>query len=135
MNFLKFMNSLFKVIINSLFQSIVRKTLFNKILVKISVDSPKELNLIKYKIADYFNSYLDTPEEAGDFSKFIGFLKTGQSNHFTLIGINYFDNEFKLSIFPQNNNDKNIASYGPFRRLASTYSKESIGNLVSIRIK
>ncbi|KKR86994.1 MAG: hypothetical protein UU34_C0008G0018 [Candidatus Curtissbacteria bacterium GW2011_GWA1_41_11] len=106
----------------------------NKILVKISVDSPKELNLIKYKIADYFNSYLDTPEEAGDFSKFIGFLKTGQSNHFTLIGINYFDNEFKLSIFPQNNNDKNIASYGPFRRLASTYSKESIGNLVSIRI-
>ena len=105
-----------------------------KILVKISVDSPKEMNLLKYKVADYFSSFLDTPEETGNFTEFLNFLKTGDSIHFQLIGINYFDDGFKLSLFPQNNKDANITSYGPFKRKANTYLKEDIANIVSIRI-
>lgn len=104
------------------------------VLVKISVDSPKEINLIKYKIAHYFNSFLDTPEAAGDFTRFLDFLKNGNSEHFTLIGVNYYDKGFKLSIFPQNNKDENITGYGPFKRHIGNFSKENIENIISIRI-
>lgn len=105
-----------------------------KILVKISVDSPKEMNLAKYKIADYFGSFLDTPEETGNFTDLLNFLKTGDSSHSQLIGIYYFDDGFKLSLFPQNNKDANITTYGPFKRRVISYVKEDIANIVSIRI-
>ena len=104
------------------------------ILVRISADSPKEINLIKYKISDYFNSYLDTPEYVGDFAKFLNFLKTGDSEHLTLIGVNYFDKGFKISVFPQNNKDENVTSYGPFKRHVNAFSKENIGNIISVRV-
>lgn len=105
-----------------------------KIFVKISVDSPKELNLVKYKIADYFNSYLDTPEDVGDFTKLLNFLKTGVSTNYILIGSNFFDKDFKLSVFPQNNRESNISNYKLYKNHVSSYMKESLGNIISIRI-
>lgn len=105
-----------------------------KVYVKVSVDSPKELNLIKYKIADYFDSYLDTPEDVGDFTKLLHFLKTGISTNLTLIGVNFFDKEFKVSIFPLNNKDNNISNYGLYKSHVSSYSQENLANIINIRI-
>lgn len=106
----------------------------NKILVDISADSQKEINLLKYKISDYFNSFLDVPEANGSFDKLLNFLKTGESTHYKLIGINFFDNSFKVSIFPQHNRIENVAKFNLFKQKFSSATQAEIGKIVDIRV-
>ena len=105
-----------------------------KIIFDISADSSKENNLIKQKLSKWFQSYIDTPEVSGNFTKLMNFIKSGESEHFLLIGINFFDNEYKLSIFPQFNQQRNIASYWLMKHKFGRAGPEALDKFVSIRV-
>jgi len=105
-----------------------------KITFDISADSSKENNLIKQKLSKWFQSYIDTPEVSGDFTKLMNFIKSGESEHFLLIGINFFDNEYKLSIFPQFNQQRNVALYQLMKQKFNKAGPEVLDKFVSIRV-
>lgn len=105
-----------------------------KIVINISADSSKEINLIKHKLSNWFQSYIDTPEVTGDFTKLMDFIKSGESEHFSLIGISFFDNEHKVTIFPQFNQQKNIASYQLMKQKFNRAGPNVLDKFVNIRI-
>lgn len=105
-----------------------------RIYIYIAADSSKEINLIKHRLSGWFQSYIDTPEVNGDFTKLLNFLKSGESTHFLLIGISFFDSEHKVSIFPQYNQTKNISTYQLVRQKFSRADPDSLSNIVNIRI-
>lgn len=106
----------------------------DKISIDISVDSSKELNIIKFKLTEYFRSYIDVPEVVGDFSKILTFLQSGESEHYLLIGSNYYDNEYKISVFPQFNQTKNIAHYAPYKTKYNNAHSSVLDSIVNIRV-
>lgn len=105
-----------------------------KITFDISADSSKEINLIKQKLSKWFQSFIDIPEVTGDFTKLLNFIKSGESDHLLLIGVNFFDNEYKLSIFPQFNQQRNIATYQLMKQKFNRSGQEALEKLVNIRI-
>ncbi|MBI4039524.1 hypothetical protein HY388_01730 [Candidatus Daviesbacteria bacterium] len=118
----------------SIYKFVRLKRSDGKIIFDISADSSKENNLIKQKLSKWFQSYIDTPEVKGDFTKLINFIKSGESEHFLLIGINFFDNEYKLSIFPQFNQLRNIASYQLMKQKFNRAGPEVLDKFVNIRV-
>lgn len=105
-----------------------------KLFIDIAADSTKEINLIKQKLSAWFETYIDVPEVTGNFDKLLEFIKSGESAHFELIGINYLDDVYKVSVFPQHNLQRNITLYRPIKRKFEGANKEVLDRLVNIRI-
>lgn len=106
----------------------------SKVFINIAADSSKEINLIKQKLSHWFNTFVDVPEVAGNLQKLLAFIKTGESDHFQLVGTNYFDDEYKLSVFPQYNQQKNIVSFRPFKQKFASSTTDVLERFINIRI-
>jgi len=104
-----------------------------KIVVKISADSSKEFDLICKTLQNWFGSYIDTPQIKGSFKKLVNFLNNGESNDFLLTGVSYFQDNYKIAVFPKYNIFENIALFSPYKKRMETLERPE-DDFVKIRI-
>lgn len=98
-----------------------------KLLVRISADSPKEIELIRSVLNNAFRIYLDTPQVHATFDRLAQFLKTGDASHFLLTGGTYFHDEYRISVLPKYGRPQNIASCSSYSgRLANVSKPEAV---------
>ena len=94
----------------------------NLLTIWVSVDSEKEFRIIRNALRAWFGIYIDTPEVKGDFTKFSAFLKKGESDHFIATGVTYFDDNYRISIFPKYNKPENATKYPPYKSKISRFA-------------
>ncbi len=94
----------------------------NKIVIRVSADSEKEYKIIRNALRTWFGVYIDTPDFQGDFKKLSSFLKNGESEHFTVTGVNYFHGNYSISIFPKYNKPENVTKFQLYKNKFSAIS-------------
>lgn len=103
---------------------------FGGLEIKISADSKKENDLIKRVLKRIFKAFIDSPESSGSFNDLKDFLKTGESQHFLLIGTTYFQGDYIISVFPKFGIHRSVDNFGHFKqKLRGENFQESIARI------
>jgi hypothetical protein len=70
----------------------------SKLRIAMSMDSTKEYNVTIRTLEKWFNVYIDTPQSSKSLEKIEQFILTGDSPNFVLVGVTYFNDNFKFTI-------------------------------------
>jgi hypothetical protein len=115
------------------YKFITIRKMASQLFVTLSMDSSKEYNIAKSSLQQALGSYLDTPQTNVRYNKLETFLETGNSKHFLLMGVTYFDHNYRVSISDMYNRPENVSNLNSYKRkIKLTQKKQEI--IIQIRI-
>lgn len=98
----------------------------------VAADSKKEYALIRRALADYFNSYVDSPQIDAGLTTLRNFLRSGVSENFQLVGVTYVQDDFRIAVSPKFGRQINVTNHGPLTTYLNAHDPERV--VVQMRI-
>lgn len=87
----------------------------DKLQMRISADTRKEVGLIKVGLRNEFGVLIDAAEQSGSFANLNNFLRSGTSRHFLLAGVTLLQDQYRLMLSPKFNMPLNVADYSLYQ--------------------
>jgi len=100
-----------------------------RIEVQVSADSKAEYKRIRSALIGYFNSYVDSPQSDASLDRFRAFMFAGQTEHFGLVEVSYFQDDYRITVAPKFRQPADITAFRPYRnRLSDTDAEQVVGS-------
>lgn len=101
---------------NPVYKFIMIRRSGSKTFIDLGVDNSEEKERVLNYLSRKYKIPIERLKEKPDLRKFISFLKTGESGKFMLIGADLIDNGFRVNIYPQFNQPKNITGNDTYKK-------------------
>jgi len=116
------------------YKFVLVKKIRNKVYINIALDTTEERNKILGHISKKLHIPIARIKEQPDMTKFIEFLKSGVFPSFNLIGVDFVDQGFKISISPQYGRPINITENTQYKALLPSSEIEILESIQRIKI-
>lgn len=116
------------------YKFILVKKVRNKLFINLALDTSEERNKILGHISRKLRVPINRLKETPELSKFIKFIQTGKSDSFSLAGIDFVDQGFRISIAPQYGRPENIAENHYYKEILPTSNIEILESIQKIKV-
>lgn len=116
------------------YKFILLRKIRNKLLIHLALDTTEERNKILGKLSKKFRIPINRLKEKPNLRGFINFLKNGRSESFTLIGVDFVDQAFRISILPQYGRPESITNNTYYKQILTGTDVEILESIQKIKI-
>lgn len=105
----------------------------NKVKIDMTMHSNKEYNIAKRSLEKWLGALIDTPQSNRSLKRLENFLINGDSKHFLLSGVSFYDNNLKINVVDSYNRPVNVSGSLFYKRKLQ-YSNQKIELISQFRL-
>lgn len=119
---------------SKVYKFVLLKKKEDKLLINISRDSTEELNKILWFLSKKLSAPISRLKETPNLSRFINFIKTGNSDSFALFSSDFINQECRISISPQYGRPSNITQHPAYISILPESDIETLESIIKLRV-
>lgn len=116
------------------YKFILLKKIRSKLFINLALDTTDEKNKILGKLSKKFRIPINRLKEKPNLTNFINFLNNGQSQSFTLVGVDFIDQAFRIGVSPLYGRPENVTSNTYYRQILTSTDIEILESIQKIKI-